>query len=62
MLVLRLTLALGGLALLVTVLLWVVTGDRIYLRWLVRILQVVLILLAVYLGWRFGGRLLAGGL
>lgn len=58
MLVLRLTLALGGLALLVSLLLWVVTRDRVYLRWFGRILQVVLLLLALFLGWRFGARLL----
>jgi hypothetical protein len=59
MLVLRLALALGGLALLVCLLLWVITRDRRYLRWSGRILQVLLVLLLLLLALMFGGRLLA---
>lgn len=59
MLVLRLALALGGLAFLTCLLLWVVTRDRRYLRWSVRILQVLLILLLLLLALLFGGRLFA---
>jgi len=59
MLVLRLALALGGLAFVASLLLWVVTRDRRYLRWSGRILQVLLVLLLLFLALLFGGRLLA---
>lgn len=60
MFVLRLTLFLGGLAALASLLLWVITRKRAFLRGFVRILQVVLILLLIALGYLFGGRLYAG--
>ncbi|MFA9461409.1 hypothetical protein [Thiohalorhabdus methylotrophus] len=57
MFVLRLFLFIGGLALLASLLLWVITRERFYLRWFFRILQLVLILLLVLLGALFTGRL-----
>ncbi len=59
MLILRAALALGGIAVLTCLLLWVITRQSIYGRWAGRILQVVLILVLVWLGLRFGARLAA---
>ncbi|MFP4560784.1 MAG: hypothetical protein ACLFQ3_05625 [Thiohalorhabdus sp.] len=60
MFVLRLTLFLGGLAALASLLLWVITRQRAFLRGFVRILQVLLILLLITFGYLFGARLWAG--
>ena len=59
MLVLRLALALAGLGLLASLLLWVITSDRRYLRWAGRLLQILLLLALLFLALLFGGRLLA---
>lgn len=57
MLLLRAALAIGGFAVLTCLLMWVFTRQRVYLRWAMRILQAVLILVLVWLGFRFAGRL-----
>jgi cytochrome c biogenesis protein CcdA len=59
MLVLRLALVLAGLGLLASLLLWVITRDRRYLRWAGRLLQILLLLILLFLALLFGGRLLA---
>jgi len=59
MFLLRAALVLSGLAVAVGLLLWVVTRERLYLRWTWRLLQVLLVLMLIWLGLLFGGRLLA---
>ena len=59
MFLLRLALVLCGLGVLASLLLWVVTRDRRYLRWAGRILLISLILALFLLGLLFGGRLFA---
>jgi len=57
MFLLRAALALGGLAVLTCLLMAILTGQRAYLRWAGRVFLVVLLLVLVALGMRFGGRL-----
>jgi hypothetical protein len=56
---LRASLALAGLAVVAGLLMWVLTRDRLYLRWTGRLAQVLLVLVLVWLILMFGGRLLA---
>jgi hypothetical protein len=56
---LRAALVLFGLAVLVGLLMWVITRERVYLRWTARLAQILLVLVLVWLGLIFGGRLLA---
>lgn len=62
MFLLRAALALLGLAVVVGLLMWVLTRERVYLRWAMRLAQALLVLVLLWLGWMFGGRLLAIGL
>lgn len=59
MFILRAAIALTGLAVLVGLLMWVLTSDRVYLRWSGRLALVALVLALVWLGVMFGARLLA---
>ena len=59
MFLLRAALAVLGLAVLAGLLMWVLTRERVYLRWTGRLAQVLLILVLVWLGVMFGARLLA---
>lgn len=59
MFLLRASLALAGLAVVAGLLMWVLTRDRLYLRWTGRLAQVLLVLVLVWLILMFGGRLLA---
>ncbi|MFB6259850.1 MAG: hypothetical protein ABEJ96_09315 [Thiohalorhabdaceae bacterium] len=59
MFLLRAALALSGLAVLVGLLMWVLTSERVYLRWTGRLALVLLVLALVWLGLMFGARLLA---
>ena len=59
MFLLRAALALAGLGVLAGLLMWVLTRERVYLRWTGRLLQVLLVLILLWLGILFGGRLLA---
>ncbi|HKJ72350.1 MAG TPA: hypothetical protein VKA55_11400 [Gammaproteobacteria bacterium] len=61
MLLLRAALALTGLGILAGLLMWVLSRDRLYLRWSLRIAQVLLVLVLARLGLMFGARLLALG-
>jgi len=56
---LRAALVLFGLAVLVGLLMWVITRERVYLRWTARLAQILLVLVLLWLGLIFGGRLLA---
>ncbi|MEF8793419.1 hypothetical protein [Thiohalorhabdus sp.] len=58
MFLLRAALALFGLAVLVGLLMWVLTSERVYLRWAGRLALVLLVLALVWLGVIFGSRLL----
>ena len=62
MLALRLAFLGGGLVFLASVLLWLLTGERGFLRAGWRILLVTVTLAVAYLGVVFGGRLAAGRL
>lgn len=57
MFLLRAALALGGLTVLTCLLMAILTGQRRYLGWAGRVFLVVLVLVLVGLGMRFGGRL-----
>ena len=59
MFLLRAALAIAGLAVVAGLLMWVLTRDRLYLRWTGRLAQVLLVLVLVWLILMFGGRLLA---
>lgn|GEM_PF-6566726 len=59
MFLLRAALVLFGLAVLVGLLMWVITRERVYLRWTARLAQILLVLVLLWLGLIFGGRLLA---
>lgn len=59
MFLLRAALVLSGLAVAVGLLMWVITRERAYLRWTWRLIQVLLVLVLIWLGLLFGGRLLA---
>jgi hypothetical protein len=59
MLILRLAIALGALAVVAGLLLWVITRDRRYLRIAAWGLQLTLVLVLAVLLWLFGGRMLA---